>query len=72
METFPEQIKRVAAAGHEFGVHGYRHENPVALMRDQGEAVPVKCGFIEQLSGRKPRGYVAPSGSSVPPRPTCC
>jgi peptidoglycan-N-acetylglucosamine deacetylase len=43
METFPEQMKRVAAVGHEFGVHGYSHENPVALMRDQEGAVLVKC-----------------------------
>ena len=29
-ETFPDQMKRVADAGHEFGVHGYTHENPIA------------------------------------------
>jgi peptidoglycan-N-acetylglucosamine deacetylase len=61
METFPEQMKRVAAAGHEFGVHGYSHENPIALTSDQEETILVKCiGLIEQLTGRKPRGYVAP------------
>jgi peptidoglycan-N-acetylglucosamine deacetylase len=61
METFPEQMKRVAAAGHEFGVHGYSHENPIALTPDQEEAILVKCvGLIEQLTGRRPRGYVAP------------
>jgi peptidoglycan/xylan/chitin deacetylase (PgdA/CDA1 family) len=61
IETFPEQMKRVAAAGHEFGVHGYSHENPIALTPDQEEAILVKCiGLIEQLTGRKPRGYTAP------------
>ena len=61
METFPEQMKRVAAAGHEFGVHGYSHENPIALTSDQEETILVKCiGLIEQLTGRKPRGYAAP------------
>jgi peptidoglycan/xylan/chitin deacetylase (PgdA/CDA1 family) len=61
METFPEQMKRVAAAGHEFGVHGYSHENPIALTPDQEEAILVKCvGLIEQMTGRRPRGYVAP------------
>jgi peptidoglycan/xylan/chitin deacetylase (PgdA/CDA1 family) len=61
IETFPEQMKRVAAAGHEFGVHGYSHENPIALTPDQEEAILIKCiGLIEQLTGRKPRGYTAP------------
>jgi peptidoglycan-N-acetylglucosamine deacetylase len=61
IETFPEQMKRVAAAGHEFGVHGYSHENPIALTPDQEEAILIKCiGLIEQLAGRKPRGYTAP------------
>jgi peptidoglycan/xylan/chitin deacetylase (PgdA/CDA1 family) len=61
METFPEQMKRVADAGHEFGVHGYSHENPIALTPDQEEVILAKCiGLIEQLTGRRPRGYVAP------------
>ena len=61
IETFPEQMKRVAAAGHEFGVHGYSHENPIALTPDQEEAILIKCiGLIEQLTGSKPRGYTAP------------
>ena len=30
-ETFPEQMRAVADAGHEIGMHGYSHENPVAL-----------------------------------------
>jgi peptidoglycan-N-acetylglucosamine deacetylase len=61
IETFPEQMKRVAAAGHELGVHGYSHENPIALTPDQEEAILIKCiGLIEQLTGSKPRGYVAP------------
>ena len=61
IETFPDQMKRVADAGHEFGVHGYSHENPIALTPDQEEAILVKCiEVIEQLTGKKPRGYTAP------------
>jgi peptidoglycan/xylan/chitin deacetylase (PgdA/CDA1 family) len=26
IETFPDQLKMVAAAGHEIGLHGYSHE----------------------------------------------
>jgi hypothetical protein len=35
IETFPEQMQAVAAAGHEIGVHGYSHENPIAMTRQQ-------------------------------------
>ena len=28
-EHFPEQMKLVANAGHEIGIHGYSHENPI-------------------------------------------
>ena len=37
METFPEQMKAVADAGHEIGVHGYSHENPIAMTAEAGE-----------------------------------
>src|SRR5205809_6522942 len=35
IETFPEQMKAVADAGHEIGIHGYSHENPIAMTREQ-------------------------------------
>jgi len=35
IETFPDEIAAVHAAGHEIGAHGYSHENPVAMSRDQ-------------------------------------
>jgi peptidoglycan/xylan/chitin deacetylase (PgdA/CDA1 family) len=61
IETFPEEMASVAAAGHEIGLHGYSHENPLAMSPEQEEAVLVKCiGLITKLWGRKPRGYVAP------------
>ncbi len=61
IETFPEQMAMVADAGHEIGVHGYSHENPIAMTPEQEEAVLEKCiSLIEQKFGQKPRGYVAP------------
>ena len=60
-ETFPDQMKRVADAGHEFGVHGYTHENPIAMTPDQEEAVLVKCiEVLTKLTGTRPRGHIAP------------
>ncbi len=60
-ETFPEQMKEVAKRGHEIGIHGYSHENPIAMTPEQEEAVLDKCiDLITELSGQRPTGYVAP------------
>jgi peptidoglycan/xylan/chitin deacetylase (PgdA/CDA1 family) len=61
IETFPEQMKAVAAAGHEIGIHGYSHENPIAMTPEQEEAVLDKCiDLVSRLAGKRPTGYVAP------------
>jgi peptidoglycan/xylan/chitin deacetylase (PgdA/CDA1 family) len=61
IETFPTQMKAVADAGHEIGMHGYSHENPIAMTPEQEEAIFDKCiEVIEACSGKRPRGYVAP------------
>jgi peptidoglycan/xylan/chitin deacetylase (PgdA/CDA1 family) len=61
IETFPDSVKRIVAAGHEIGAHGYSHENPVAMSPRQEEDVLVKSiELIERVTGRPPRGYVAP------------
>ena len=60
-ETFPEQMKDVAARGHEIGIHGYSHENPIAMTREQEMAVLNKSiELITEISGKRPTGYVAP------------
>lgn len=61
IETFPEQCQLVVDAGHEIGMHGYSHENPIAMTPEQEEAVLDRCiDLIEELCGRRPTGYVAP------------
>jgi peptidoglycan/xylan/chitin deacetylase (PgdA/CDA1 family) len=61
IETFPEQFNSCVAAGHEIGVHGYSHENPIAMSREQESAVLDHCiDLIESRTGRRPTGYVAP------------
>lgn len=61
IETFPEESKAIFEAGHEIGAHGYSHENPIAMTPEQEEAVLMKSiELIEELTGEKPRGYVAP------------
>ena len=61
IETFPQQMKAVAQAGHEIGIHGYSHENPIAMTPEQEEAVLNKCiDLVTKLQGKRPTGYVAP------------
>ena len=61
LETFPSQVEQVVDQGHEVGAHGYSHENPIAMTREQETAVLARCvELIEKVSGRRPRGYVAP------------
>lgn len=61
IETFPDQIKMVVDAGHEIGMHGYSHENPISMTPEQEEVVMDKCiDLIERIAQRRPTGYVAP------------
>ena len=61
IETFSEQMQAVAAAGHEIGIHGYSHENPIEMTPEQEEAVLDKCiDLVTKLARRRPTGYVAP------------
>jgi peptidoglycan/xylan/chitin deacetylase (PgdA/CDA1 family) len=54
-------MREVVDAGHEIGAHGYAHENPVSMTPRQEEDVLARSvALIEKLTGRRPRGYVAP------------
>lgn len=61
IETFPEQMRMVIEDGHEVGVHGYSHENPIAMTEQQEETVLLKCiDLVQRVAGKRPTGYVAP------------
>ena len=61
IESFPKETEMIAAAGHEIGMHGYSHENPLDMSPEQEEAVLVRCiDLITRLYGNRPTGYVAP------------
>ena len=61
IETFPEQTREIVGAGHEIGLHGYSHENPISMSPEQEEAVLTHCiDLVTTLSGKRPTGYVAP------------
>ncbi|KRC12123.1 polysaccharide deacetylase [Hydrogenophaga sp. Root209] len=61
IESFPEQSAQIVSEGHEIGLHGYTHENPSAMSRQQQADVLDKCiDLITRLSGRVPVGHNAP------------
>lgn len=61
IETFPEQMKMVAEAGHEIGLHGYTHENALAMTPEQeAEIFDRTIDIITGLTGRRPVGFSAP------------
>ena len=61
LETFPDLTRMIVDAGQEIGVHGYSHENPIAMTREQETAILDRSiELIEKVSGQRPTGYVAP------------
>jgi hypothetical protein len=67
IETFPAEMKTVAEAGHEIGIHGYLHENPIAMTREQEMAVFDKCtDLVNWLMPSRERRALAPECSCTP------
>lgn len=61
LETFPEDMAAVRDAGHEIGLHGYSHENPVDMSLEQQRDVLDKTyRMLTEFAGKPPRGSVAP------------
>jgi peptidoglycan/xylan/chitin deacetylase (PgdA/CDA1 family) len=61
-ERHPEAVKDIARRGHEVAHHGYLHERPDLLTEEQEKVILEKgTRILEGITGRKPRGYRAPS-----------
>ncbi|CRG90716.1 hypothetical protein PISL3812_07761 [Talaromyces islandicus] len=61
LETFPKQCAEVRDAGHEIGLHGYSHENPVNMsLQQQRDVLDKTYKMLTSFCGKPPRGYVAP------------
>lgn len=66
IETFPEEVGAIADAGHEIGIHGYSHENPTDLSREQEDTIIAKSiDLVSDLTGRN-RSATARVGGSSP------
>ena len=67
IETFPDAVKSVVAAGHEIGHHGWKHVSPSAYTRAEEEAELVRANeSIKRISGQYARGYRSPSWDLSP------
>ena len=56
-QLYPDEVRAVAAAGHEIGIHGWIHEHTSALERnDERMLMQRSLDAIEALSGRRPVG----------------
>lgn len=67
LETYPDMCRRIHAEGHEIGHHGYAHEPPATLSREQEEAVIVRGNeAIRRVTGETARGYRSPSWDLSP------
>ena len=62
IDTFPELVEKIAAAGHEVGHHGYCHENPATLPLEEERRVLEKgLESIRRVVGKSPQGYRSPA-----------
>ena len=56
-QLYPDEVRAVAAAGHEIGIHGWIHEHTSQLERDDERMLMQRSlDAIEDLSGRQPVG----------------
>ena len=61
MESFPRAAEMIVAAGHEIAMHGYLHENPLAMTRQQEtDVLDRTIEVIKKITGTSPTGYMAP------------
>lgn len=61
IEQYPKAVEAMVADGHEVAHHGYLHENPNTLSREE-EHHWLRRGIeiIEKHTGQRPRGWRAP------------
>lgn len=65
-ERHPDSVRRILAAGHEVGHHGYTHRSPTS-MTEAEEAEELRAGSVAlQSLGADVRGYRSPSWDFSP------
>ena len=67
IETYPDACRAVAEAGHEIAHHGWTHQPPATLSREQEEWNLVRGNeAIRMITGKSARGYRSPSWDLSP------
>jgi peptidoglycan-N-acetylglucosamine deacetylase len=60
-DRYPAAIRSLVAAGHEIAHHGYLHEQPTQLTRDEEiDALDRGLAALDEVAGVRPVGYRAP------------
>jgi polysaccharide deacetylase family protein (PEP-CTERM system associated) len=66
-EKFPGLVRKIAAAGHEIGVHGYDHWQFFKLTPNQAKEELTRAKqILEDVSGQAVYGHRAPAFSVIP------
>jgi peptidoglycan-N-acetylglucosamine deacetylase len=61
IERYPDAVEAIARDGHEVGFHGYIHEAPNTLSRDEERYwMQRSIAVIEKHTGKRPRGNRSP------------
>jgi peptidoglycan-N-acetylglucosamine deacetylase len=61
IDTFTDECKAIQADGHEFGHHGYYHENPTKIQRDtEQRLIELAFDTFDRQLGIRPVGYRSP------------
>lgn len=56
-KLYPDDVKRIAEAGHEIGIHGWIHEWTASLEREDERMLMVRSlDTLEEVAGRRPVG----------------
>jgi peptidoglycan/xylan/chitin deacetylase (PgdA/CDA1 family) len=64
MEQYPRAVQLIVDHGHEIAHHGYMHEKINQLSREEERTVFLRgLDAIVKATGRRPRGFRAPSGA---------
>jgi peptidoglycan/xylan/chitin deacetylase (PgdA/CDA1 family) len=66
-KLYPAEVKRIAAAGHEIGLHGWIHErNSLLGEADERDLMRRAAATLEEIAGQKPVGLRTPSWDYSP------
>ena len=66
-KLYPEHVKRIVAAGHEIGIHGWIHErNSLLAEADERDLMKRAVETLTEVSGKRPVGLRTPSWDYSP------